>query len=122
MIVSMVALHSVHNKEPIDAMIYCIVVALGFAALENTFFIMDPLLNGEVTKGLLTGNMRFIGSTLVHIVSSASIGFAALGLLKMKISIAGNFNLTPSPIMLKSFLAFGFPFSINVSLILSLLT
>lgn len=76
MVVAIIALHSIQNREPIDVMIYCIVAALGFAALENTFFIMDPLLNGEVTKGLITGNMRFIGSTLVHIVSSASIGFA----------------------------------------------
>ena len=76
MVVAMIALHSTQNKEPIDVMIYFIVAALGFAALENTFFIMDPLLNGEVTKGLLAGNMRFIGSTLLHIVSSASIGFA----------------------------------------------
>jgi len=76
MVVAILALHSTQNREPIDAMIYCIVVALGFAALENTFFIMDPLLNGEVTRGLITGNMRFIGSTLLHIISSASIGFA----------------------------------------------
>ncbi len=76
MVVAIIALHSIQNREPIDVMIYFIVAALGFAALENTFFIMDPLLNGEVTKGLLTGNMRFIGSTLLHIVSSASIGFA----------------------------------------------
>ena len=71
-----VALHSRQYDEPIDAMIYLIVVALGFAALENTLFIMQPLSGGDLAGGIITGNMRFIGATLVHTVSSALIGFA----------------------------------------------
>jgi len=74
-----VALFSSQNDEPIDAMIYCITVALGFAALENTLFILGPLSNGEIVKSVVTGNTRFMGATLVHIVSSATVGFA-LGL------------------------------------------
>lgn len=74
--VALIALHSGYNDEPIDAMIYCIVVALGFAALENALFIMGPLSGGEVARGIITGNMRFIGATLVHVVSTATIGFA----------------------------------------------
>ncbi len=74
--VALIALHSNNNDEPIDAMIYCIVVALGFAALENTLFIMGPLAGGEVSRGIITGNMRFVGATLVHVVSTATIGFA----------------------------------------------
>ncbi|MEK7646628.1 MAG: PrsW family glutamic-type intramembrane protease [Patescibacteria group bacterium] len=70
------ALLSSQNDEPIDAMIYCITVALGFAALENTLFITTPLLEGNVWQGVVMGNMRFMGSTLVHVVSSALIGFA----------------------------------------------
>lgn len=62
--------------EPIDAMIYCITCALGFAALENTLFLIDPLSNGKVLKTVITGNMRFIGATLVHVVCSAIIGFS----------------------------------------------
>jgi RsiW-degrading membrane proteinase PrsW (M82 family) len=57
-------------------MIYCITVALGFAALENTLFITTPFLDGNVIQGVVMGNMRFMGSTLVHVVSSALIGFA----------------------------------------------
>jgi RsiW-degrading membrane proteinase PrsW (M82 family) len=56
-------------------MVYCIVVALGFAAIENTLFILDPLSGGEIARGIVTGNMRFMGATLLHIVSSATIGF-----------------------------------------------
>ncbi len=74
-VVAIIALRSRYMDEPIDAMIYCITVALGFAALENALFILSPLENGEIAKGIITGNMRFVGATLVHVVSSAIIGF-----------------------------------------------
>ena len=74
--VGVIALNSDYNDEPIDAMIYCITVALGFAALENAFFLFQPILGGNYLQGIVTGNLRFIGATLVHVVSSASIGFA----------------------------------------------
>jgi RsiW-degrading membrane proteinase PrsW (M82 family) len=73
--IAAIGLRSLSNDEPIDAMIYCIVVAIGFAALENTLFIMDPLAGGEIARSIVTGNMRFMGATLLHIVSSATIGF-----------------------------------------------
>lgn len=75
MAVAIIALRSRHLDEPIDALIYCVTVALGFAALENALFIFSPLESGDVTRSIITGNMRFIGATLVHVVSSASIGF-----------------------------------------------
>ncbi|PIP73243.1 MAG: hypothetical protein COW88_02515 [Candidatus Lloydbacteria bacterium CG22_combo_CG10-13_8_21_14_all_47_15] len=62
--------------EPIDAVIYFITVALGFAALENTLFIIKPLLDGEALLGALTGNLRFVGATLLHVAASGSIGAA----------------------------------------------
>ena len=74
--VTILVLKSRYNNEPIKAIIYCIVVALGFAALENTLFLLEPFSLGEVAKSIITGNMRFIGATLVHVVSSATIGFA----------------------------------------------
>ncbi len=73
--VAVIALPSKNMDEPIDAMIYCITVALGFAALENTLFILSPLHSGDIARGIITGNMRFIGATLVHTVCSAVIGF-----------------------------------------------
>jgi RsiW-degrading membrane proteinase PrsW (M82 family) len=75
LVVAAFALGCDSNKEPVDTMIYCVAVALGFAALENTLFIMDPFSHGDVARAIVTGNMRFIGATLVHIVSSATIGF-----------------------------------------------
>ncbi|MCX6715802.1 MAG: PrsW family intramembrane metalloprotease [Candidatus Taylorbacteria bacterium] len=77
--VALVALFTRHNDEPIDAMVYCIAVALGFAALENALFVMAPLSHGELATSIIHGNLRSIGATLVHVVSSAIIGFS-LGL------------------------------------------
>ena len=65
------------NDEPVDVMIYMITAALGFAALENTLFIFQPLLLGDSTTAFMTGNMRFIGATMVHVASSAIIGIFA---------------------------------------------
>lgn len=63
-------------NEPVDAVIYMITVALGFAALENTLFLLDPLLKGDILVSITTGNLRFLGATLLHTVSSAVIGIA----------------------------------------------
>lgn len=73
--VALIALKSRYMDEPVDAMIYCITVALGFAALENALFILSPLDTGDITRSIVTGNMRFIGATLVHTVCSAAVGF-----------------------------------------------
>lgn len=62
--------------EPLDWPIYCITAALGFAALENTFFLIKPLSLGETTVSLLTGQLRFLGSTLLHTISSAIVGIS----------------------------------------------
>jgi len=68
-----------HIDEPIDWPIFLITVALGFAALENTMFLIKPLSLDQATVGLLTGQLRFLGSTLLHAVSSGVIGIS-LGL------------------------------------------
>src|SRR3989338_6933266 len=62
--------------EAPDYVIYMITVALGFAAVENMLFLLAPILDGHATTSLVTGNVRFLGSTLLHVVASASIGFA----------------------------------------------
>jgi RsiW-degrading membrane proteinase PrsW (M82 family) len=62
--------------EPIDFVVYMLTVALGFAALENTLFLIEPFGTGNYIAGLATGNLRFVGSTLLHVVASSAIGFA----------------------------------------------
>ena len=64
------------NDEPIDAIIYMITIALGFAALENTLFLLNPLNVGDLPGSILTGNLRFLGATLLHTLSSGVVGAA----------------------------------------------
>ena len=61
--------------EPIDAMVYMITTALGFAALENMLFTLGAINQGSIVSTILVGNMRFVGAILVHVISSAMTGF-----------------------------------------------
>jgi RsiW-degrading membrane proteinase PrsW (M82 family) len=61
--------------EAPDYVIYMITVALGFAALENMLFLITPIAGGHVAESFSTGDVRFLGSTLLHVVASAAIGF-----------------------------------------------
>jgi protease PrsW len=67
-------LHRRENDEPVDAVIYMVAVALGFAGLENALFLLSPLAGDTVAQTVLTGNLRFIGATLLHVFSSAIVG------------------------------------------------
>lgn len=67
------------DDEPIDPVIYMVAVALGFAAIENTLFLLSPLSGDTAVQTILTGNLRSVGATLLHVLSSAVIG-VALGL------------------------------------------
>ena len=62
-------------SEPVDAMIYMITAALGFAAVENTLFLLGVVNAGNIGFTIATGNMRFIGATLLHVIASGSVGF-----------------------------------------------
>ncbi len=62
--------------EAPDYVIYMLTVALGFAAAENTLFLITPIMNGSIASSIFTGDIRFIGSTLLHVFASALIGFA----------------------------------------------
>ena len=62
------------DDEPIDPVIYMVAVALGFAAVENTLFLLSPLAGSTFLQTVMTGNLRFVGATLLHVLSSAVIG------------------------------------------------
>ena len=62
--------------EAPDYVIYMITVALGFASAENMLFLIAPLSDGNFVSGLFTGDVRFLGSTLLHVIASAAIGLA----------------------------------------------
>jgi RsiW-degrading membrane proteinase PrsW (M82 family) len=63
-------------RRSLDIVTCMITVALGFAALENMLFLIGPLSEGNYIHGFITGNLRFIGSTLLHVIASSAIGFA----------------------------------------------
>ncbi len=69
-----IALRKKIIDEPVDDMIYLIVAALGFVTFENTLFLTEILKDGDFLSTLINGNMRFIGASLIHIMSSAVIG------------------------------------------------
>ncbi len=62
--------------EPIDMVIYLIVIALGFAALENALFMFRPLGEGAFVETALFGSFRFLGATLLHVLASGTVGMA----------------------------------------------
>lgn len=66
-------LRSKADDEPLDPMIYMIMTALGFSAIENMLFLINPFDIHDYITSIFTGNMRFIGATLLHTISSATI-------------------------------------------------
>ncbi len=71
-----IALNKRDFDEPVDALIYLITAALGFAALENVVFLTQVFSNYGFYSAFITGNLRFLGATLLHLLSSAVIGGA----------------------------------------------
>lgn len=75
-------------NEPIDAMIYMIAAALGFATVENIFVLANSLwtvTGSPVAAVLETTALRLIGATLLHTLASAIVGYYwAKGCLRNK--------------------------------------
>lgn len=67
------ALRSKFFDEPVDAMVYMITAALGFAALENVFFVAESLKTG-LDQSIIVSAFRFINASLLHVSTSAIIG------------------------------------------------
>jgi len=61
--------------EPVDAMVYLVTAALGFAAIENVIFLIPVFEEGFLGGVELTVN-RFLGANLLHSLSSAIVGYA----------------------------------------------
>jgi len=79
-------------KQPMDIVLYMITVALGFAALENTLFLLSKFAAGDIygaNGALALDNLRFIGSTLLHVVASSAIGFALAFSYRKVVTVAG---------------------------------
>lgn len=87
--------------EPADAMIYMIVSALGFSAIENIIVMYSYMPNIFLNPALplIVLAFRFIGATFLHTLSSGIIGFYyALSLAKTADTNSGR-----SLLMIKGF-------------------
>jgi len=60
--------------EPVDAMLYMIIAALGFAAAEN-ILIFFQLKAFVFHQTLFVLALRFLGATFLHALSSGTVGF-----------------------------------------------
>ncbi len=79
------AIHSRDADEPVDFIIYMVTAGLGFSALENSFFLLNSLGDSLISQSIISGNMRFLGATLLHTVTAATVGaFMAMSFYKNK--------------------------------------
>lgn len=69
-----IALRSSYFDEPIDAVMYLLTAALGFAAMENILYVLKDLSHSGTLLAILDGSSRFVGATILHIISSAIVG------------------------------------------------
>lgn len=80
LVVKMKVMNSPNLDEPTDIVIYMVVAALGFAALENILYLFSPVdylsFEAIVSRTLLISFIRFIGATFLHTLCSAVIGYA----------------------------------------------
>jgi len=88
-VVKMAILGNPELDEPLDIMLYMVVSALGFAALENVLYLFSPIDHvafADVIKvTVIITFIRFVGSTFLHTLCSALLGyFLALSSLRSK--------------------------------------
>ncbi len=87
--VKLIVLKRQELDEPLDIILYMIVVALGFAALENILYLFSPIdslsLNNIVKTTISISFIRFIGATFLHTLCSGILGyFLAVSFLYLK--------------------------------------
>ena len=73
--VAIIAFGSTAIDRPTDYTIYLVTGALGFSALENTLYLVNPILQKmDIGSIIMNGNMRFLGATVLHSMSVALVG------------------------------------------------
>lgn len=81
LVIKLKVMNSPNLDEPLDIMLYMVVAALGFAALENILYLFAPIsqilsFNELVNRTMIVALIRFIGATFLHTLCSAIIGYA----------------------------------------------
>lgn len=100
--------------EPIDAMIYMITAALGFAMVENIAVALNAS-NIQEAIGAMT--LRFVGATLLHALTSGIVGYywAKSLILKNRFLVVGRWSLIIKGFALASLLHMIFNYLILIS-------
>jgi len=80
LVVKIKVLNSPDVDEPLDIMLYMVVAALGFTALENVLYLFAPAgqlsFNDLISRTLMVSFIRFIGATFLHTLCSAVVGYS----------------------------------------------
>ncbi len=63
-------------RAPMDAFIYLMTAAIGFSAMENSLYLIKPLIEGQTIELFLNTNIRFIGASILHVTSSGLLALA----------------------------------------------
>lgn len=87
LVVKLKVIRSPELDEPLDIMLYMVITALGFAALENILYLFSPVsaisFADLINRTLIISFIRFIGATFLHTLCAATIGyFWAVGICK----------------------------------------
>ena len=61
--------------EPLDIMLYMIIAALGFAALENILVLLPLGSPFRFWEASLLSSLRFVGATFLHALCSGLVGY-----------------------------------------------
>ena len=90
LVIRMKVINSPELDEPLDIMLYMVVAALGFAALENVLYLFAPMgqmsFNQLIGRTLFVDFVRFIGATFLHTLCSAIVGYSlAISFCEVKI-------------------------------------
>ena len=100
--------------EPVDAMIYMITAALGFAMVENIAVALNAS-NIQEAIGAMT--LRFVGATLLHVLTSGIVGYywAKSLVLKNQFLVIGRWPLIIKGLIVASLLHIIFNYLILIS-------
>jgi len=80
LVIRLKVINSPDLDEPLDVMLYMVIAALGFAAVENIFYLFMPIgqmsFDQLISKILIIDIIRFVGATFLHTLCSAAVGYS----------------------------------------------
>jgi RsiW-degrading membrane proteinase PrsW (M82 family) len=66
--------HSRDVQGPADPLVFLSVTALGFSAAENSLFLYQALVAGDVGSAVVGQGYRFLGASILHVLCTGFIG------------------------------------------------